>query len=64
TPPEIIARLNAEITKILELPDMKERFADQGLESAGGPPAQLDTLIRAEIDRWGKVIRKQKITLE
>jgi len=64
TPPEIIARLNAEITKILELPDMKERFADQGLEPAGGTPAQLDTLIRAEIERWGKVIHKQKITLE
>jgi tripartite-type tricarboxylate transporter receptor subunit TctC len=64
TPAEIVTRLNAEIAKILELPDMKERFADQGLEPAGGTPAQLDALIRAEIERWGRVIHKQKITLE
>ncbi len=64
TPPEIVARLNAEVAKILDLPDMKARFADQGLETAGGTPAQLDQWIRAELERWGKVIREQKITLE
>ncbi|TMG73576.1 MAG: tripartite tricarboxylate transporter substrate binding protein [Betaproteobacteria bacterium] len=64
TPPEIVARLNAEVAKILDLPDVKARFADQGLETAGGTPAQLDRWIRAELERWGKVIREQKITLE
>src|SRR6266849_5494747 len=64
TPPGIVARLNAEVAKILDLPDMKARFADQGLETAGGTPAQLDQWIRAELERWGKVIREQKITLE
>ncbi len=64
TPPGIVARLNAEVVKILDLPDMKARFADQGLETAGGTPAQLDQWIRAELERWGKVIREQKITLE
>jgi len=64
TPPEIVARLNAEVVKILELPEMKARFAELGLETAGGTPAQLDQWIRAELERWGKVIREQKITLE
>jgi len=64
TPPEIVARLNAEVAKILELPEMKARFAELGLETAGGTPAQLDQWIRAELERWGKVIREQKITLE
>ena len=64
TPPGIVARLNAEVIKILDLPDMKARFAEQGLETAGGTPAQLDQWIRAELERWGKVIREQKITLE
>ena len=64
TPPQIVARLHAEVAKILELPEMKARFADQGLETAGGTPAQLDQWIRAELERWGKVIREQKITLE
>ncbi len=64
TPPGIVARLNAEVIKILDLPDVKARFAEQGLETAGGTPAQLDQWIRAELERWGKVIREQKITLE
>src|SRR5713101_5686079 len=64
TPPEIVARINAEVVELLDLPDVKERFAEQGLETAGGTPAQLDQWIRAELERWGKVIREQKITLE
>jgi len=64
TPPGIVARLNAEVVKLLDLPDVKARFAEQGLETAGGTPAQLDQWIRAELERWGKVIREQKITLE
>ena len=64
TPPEIVARLNAEVVRILELPEIKARFAEQGLETAGGTPAQLDRWIRAELERWRKVIREQKIALE
>jgi len=64
TPPEIVARINLEVSRILAQPEMKERFADQGLEAAGGTPAQLDRWMRAEIERWGRVIREQKITLE
>ncbi len=64
TPPGIVARINAEVSRILAQPEMKERFAEQGLEAAGGTPAQLDRWIRAEIERWGRVIREQKITLE
>ena len=64
TPPEIVARINAEVSRILAQPEMKERFAEQGLETAGGLPAELDRWIRSELERWGRVIREQKITLE
>jgi tripartite-type tricarboxylate transporter receptor subunit TctC len=64
TPQEIVARLNAEVLKVLDRPEMKARFAEQGLEVAGGTPGELDRLIRAELERWGKVIREQKIVLE
>jgi tripartite-type tricarboxylate transporter receptor subunit TctC len=64
TSPAIVARINAEASKILAQPEMKERFAEQGLETAGGTPAQLDRWIRAEMERWGRVIREQRITLE
>ena len=64
TPQEIVARINAEVSRILARPEMKERFAEQGLEVAGGPPGELDRWIRAEIERWGRVIRERNITLE
>ena len=63
-PPEIIARLHAECAKLLALPDVKTRFSELGLETVGSTPAQLDQWIKTEIERWGRVIRAQKITLE
>lgn len=64
TPSDIIAKLNAETARALTLPETKARFAELGLETAAGTPADFEKLIRAEIERWGKVIRAQKITLE
>jgi tripartite-type tricarboxylate transporter receptor subunit TctC len=64
TPPEIIARLNAEVAKVLALPDLKTKLSELGIEPAASTPGEFDQLIRAEIARWGKVIRAQKITLE
>jgi tripartite-type tricarboxylate transporter receptor subunit TctC len=64
TQPEIVARLNTEVVKVLELPEIRARFAELGLETAGSTPEQLDRWIRAEFERWGRVIREQKITLE
>ena len=64
TPPEIVARLNAEVGRILDLADTRTRFADLGLETAPGSREDLDRWIRAEMDRWGRVIRERGITLE
>ncbi len=63
-PPEIIARLNAESAKLLAQVDVKSRFAELGLETVGSTPAQFDQWIKTEIERWGRVIRAQKINLE
>jgi tripartite-type tricarboxylate transporter receptor subunit TctC len=57
TPPEIIARLNAEVTKVLETPAVKERLSGLGLEPAGGSPADCAKLIQADIARWIPVIK-------
>ncbi len=64
TPPGIVARLNAEVSKVLELPDTKMRLAELGLEAAPGTPEALDRWIRDEMERWGRVIRERGITLE
>ena len=64
TPAAIIARLNGDAVKILALPEIRARFAELGYETVGSTPAQFDKWIRGETERWGKLIRAQKITLE
>jgi tripartite-type tricarboxylate transporter receptor subunit TctC len=64
TPRAIITRLNGDVVKILAQPEIKTRFAELGYETVGSTPAELDIWIRSETERWGKLIRAQKITLE
>jgi tripartite-type tricarboxylate transporter receptor subunit TctC len=56
TPSEVIGRLNAAIVKVLQAPDMKERFASQGLEVVSTTPEEFDAYIRAEIGKWARVL--------
>jgi tripartite-type tricarboxylate transporter receptor subunit TctC len=58
TPQPAIARLNAEINKVLQQPDTRERLAAQGADAAGGTPQQFGDFIRAEIPKWAKVIQE------
>jgi tripartite-type tricarboxylate transporter receptor subunit TctC len=57
TPRDVIAKLNAEINKALADPEMKTRFAAQGVEFVGGTPEAAETFMRNEGARWGKVIK-------
>jgi tripartite-type tricarboxylate transporter receptor subunit TctC len=57
TPREIVVRLNAELLKILQRPDIKARFASEGAEGLGSTPEEFGAYIKSEIDRWGKVIK-------
>lgn len=57
TPKDIIARLNAEARKIMALPDVRERFDQQGAIASPGSPEDFDAFIRAEIAKWGKVVK-------
>ncbi len=63
-PPAVVARLNAEIGKILQLADIKEALARQGAVPMGGPPERYDAFMRAEQSRWGDVIRKNNIKVD
>jgi len=64
TPPEIVARINAEVSRILALPDVKARLVPQGMDLATGSPEALAAIIRDDYARWGKVIRQGGITIE
>lgn len=57
-PQEVVARLNAEIGRILFLPDVKKRMEDIAVETARSSPEQLAALTRADADKWGKIIRQ------
>ena len=57
TPKDIIAVLNREIAKALASPDIKERFPTLGFTPVGSSPEEFASLIRSDMDRWGKVIR-------
>jgi len=64
TPREIVARLNAEITKALSHATVRERFAAQGIESAGVGPEKFAAIIKTDLARWQKVIRQGNIKPE
>jgi tripartite-type tricarboxylate transporter receptor subunit TctC len=57
TPRDIIQRLNVEIVKILQSPEVKERFLKQGVDVQTGTPEQFDALVKSEVARWAKVIK-------
>ena len=61
TPPEIIARLQAEMTRIFALPEVRQKIEDMGALPGGGSPAELDAFTRTEIQKWAKVIRDGNI---
>jgi tripartite-type tricarboxylate transporter receptor subunit TctC len=56
TPAPVIARLNAEVNKALQAPDLREKLLQQAYEPLGGTPERLAELIRADMDRYGKVV--------
>ncbi|HET7160189.1 MAG TPA: tripartite tricarboxylate transporter substrate binding protein, partial [Burkholderiales bacterium] len=57
TPPEILARVHAEIQKFVQSPEIRSRFANQGVElQASTTPAQFTAFIKTEYVRWGKVM--------
>jgi tripartite-type tricarboxylate transporter receptor subunit TctC len=57
TPQKVIARLNGDFNKVLQMPDMRERLMVLGSDIIGGEPKQLTDYMRVEIPRWKKVIK-------
>ena len=61
TPPAVIARLNKDITAALSLPDVKDKYADMGLEVAPSTPAELAQVTKRDYDKFGKIIKDNNI---
>lgn len=58
TPADLVAKLNGEINRILSLPEVQERFTSQGLFPIGGASDRLAARMKADREKWGKVIRE------
>jgi tripartite-type tricarboxylate transporter receptor subunit TctC len=57
TPKDIINRLNAEMNRIMKMPDVTQRLAGDGVEAVGTTPEQFGAYLKQEVAKWGKVVR-------
>ncbi len=61
TPPEIVAKVNADVGRILAMPDVREKGVTLGYRYVGGTPAQLDAFLKAEIAKWAEVAKSASL---
>lgn len=64
TPREIVTRLNTEIVKVLQSPDVRERLAGQGFEVRTSTPEQMGAYIRSEIAKWAPIVKESGVKPE
>ena len=64
TPKEIILKLNQEVNRILEMPEVKKRYADLGADVVGGSPEKLRDQVQREMIKWSELIRTNGIKAE
>lgn len=65
TPAAIVSRLNREFRQIVEMPDVRDMLIEkQGLGVGVGSPEEMGALIRADIERWRRVVREAKISID
>jgi tripartite-type tricarboxylate transporter receptor subunit TctC len=64
TPKEIVARLHSEIVKALAEPKVRERFAQNALETVGDTPAQFAAVVRRDYEKYGPLLRELKISID
>jgi tripartite-type tricarboxylate transporter receptor subunit TctC len=57
TPKEIVEKLNTEINKVIAKPEVKDMWAKQGAVPMAMTPAEFDKYLRADIEKWGKVVQ-------
>ncbi len=57
TPPAVIAKVNADTIRVLNMPDVRERFVSQAAEPGGNKPEEFAAFIQSEIAKWAKVIK-------
>ena len=64
TPRAVIDRLQTETAAVLQMPEVKERYAVLGIEPVGNKPEEYAAQIRADLARWAPVVKQANIRIE
>ena len=64
TPKEIVAKINAEVSSIMAVPDMKARIVEQGFMPVTMGVGETEKFVSADVERWRKIIRDGNIKAE
>ena len=64
TPREIVLRLNAELARIMQSSDMRERLATMGIQPLASSPGEFGDFLKAEIAKWAKVVKESGAKVE
>ena len=64
TPPDVVAKISADIAAILRQPEVRDQLVGMGLEVVGSSPAEFDNYVKDESAKWGKVIKAAGIKAE
>src|SRR5512140_3336235 len=57
-PPDVVAKLNEEIRKAVQSPELQKKMREQGVDLSSGTPEQFGALIKTDIAKWGKVVKE------
>jgi tripartite-type tricarboxylate transporter receptor subunit TctC len=63
TPRAVVDRLNRDFNSVLATAEMRQKLAEQGAETIGGPPEAFAQHIRAEREKWSRLIREKNIVV-
>jgi tripartite-type tricarboxylate transporter receptor subunit TctC len=64
TPAAIVSRMQKEVARVIQLPDVKHKLLEQGGDTVGSTPEYLDKVVKGELRRWAGVIRDAKIIID
>jgi tripartite-type tricarboxylate transporter receptor subunit TctC len=64
TPADIVRRLHAEVSRVVALPDVKERFLATGLDPVGSTPAELSARMKADHEKWSRLVQRIGLKVE
>ena len=63
-PKEIVATWNAELARVTQMQDIRDRFASGGMEAVSGPPEEFAAILKRDVERWARVVKQAGIKLD